>query len=216
METNDKAPLREEATIADMERIVDLLYGSTFTSNPAKVNEAKHVYPLDPSLKEKSWWKKRVVCLMNILLRHLELLRAENYKLTTFIPSSVRRRSMEYLQSSYLPHRIFVQLFERKEENKNYAPDKDFPLVHIANFITSSKQWYALPASVRAKQEHSEKGIRTWFCDSEIYGPYVYQVGAILYLKGYREIPQDDAQKVDDAETSEEDFEINSFSSGSV
>ncbi len=216
METNCKAPLREEATVADMERIVDLQYGSTFTSNPMKVDEGKHIYPLDPSLKEKSWWKKRLVCLMNILLRHLEMLRKENYKMSKFIPASVRRRSMEYLQSSYMPHRIFVQLFERRENNKCYAPDKDFPLIHIVQFITSSAQWYALPNRERLKPEHTERAIRTWFCDSEVYGPNVYSEGPTLYLRGYRNIPSDDAQKTDDADTSEEDFEMNSFSSGSI
>jgi phage/plasmid-associated DNA primase len=216
METNCKAPLREEATIADMERIVDLQYGSTFTSNPMKVDESKHIYPLDPSLKEKSWWKKRLVCLMNILLRHLDMLRKENYKMAKFIPASVRRRSMEYLQSSYMPHRIFVQLFERRENNKCYAPDKDFPLIHIVQFITSSAQWYALPNRERLKPEHTERAIRTWFCDSEVYGPNVYSEGPTLFLRGYRNIPPDDAQRADDADTSEEDFEMNSFSSGSI
>jgi phage/plasmid-associated DNA primase len=216
METNCKAPLREEATVADMERIVDLLYGSTFTSNPMKVDESKHIYPLDPSLKEKSWWKKRLVGLMNILLRHLEMLRKENYKMAKFIPASVRRRSMEYLQSSYMPHRIFVQLFERRENNKRYAPDKDFPLIHIVQFITSSAQWYALTNKERLKPEHTERAIRTWFCDSEVYGPNVYSEGPTLFLRGYRNIPPDDAQKTDDADTSEEDFEMNSFSSGSI
>ncbi len=217
METNAMAPLREEATIADAERIIDMHYGSTFTSNPSKVNPSRHVYPLDPTLKEKGWWKKRINCLMNILLRHLELLRKENYKLAKFIPASVRKRSQEYLQSSYLPHRIFVQLFERKEEGKQYVPDKDLAVAHIVQFITSSKQWYALPLRERAKPEHSEKQIRTWLIDSEIYGPCLYNVGRALFLRDFREIPSEDIlHEGDEEETSEEDFEMNSFSSGSV
>jgi phage/plasmid-associated DNA primase len=215
METNAKAPLREEATTADAERIIDLLYASTFTSNPSKVNKDKHIYPLDPTLKEKSWWKRRINGLMNILLRYLDMLRKEDYKMAKFIPASVRRRSMEYLQSSYLPHRIFVQLFERKEEGRHYLPDTDFSMTHIVQFITSSKQWYALPPSIRAKPEHSDRAIRNWFGDSDVYGPNIYAVGKLLYLGGYREIPLNDAQN-EDEETSEEDFEMNSFSSGSV
>lgn len=213
METNERPPLREEATIADAERILDLLFGSTFTSNALKVDESKHIYPLDPSLKDREWWKKRINCLMNILLRHLRLLRDENYKMAKFIPASVRRRSMEYLQSSYLPHRVFVQLFEKRQEGKQYVPDKDMYLAHVITFITSSAQWYALPASVRVKPEHSSKAIRQWFLNSDVYGESVYKTGTALYLRGYREIPAEEKEEMEEEEeTSEEDFEINSFS----
>ena len=207
METNERPPLREEATTADVERFVDLLYGSTFTSNPMKVDESKHVYPLDPTLKERTWWKDRRICLMNMLLRHLKMLKDENYKMSKFIPASVRRRSLEYLQSSFMPHRIFAQLFEKKDDDKVYLPDKDMFLTHIVQFITSSKQWYALPMSVRAKPEHSERSIRTWFINSDVYGESLYKYGNDLMLRDYREIPIDNGT-VDDEETSEESFEI--------
>ncbi len=215
METNERPPLREESTVADAERIVDMLCGSTFTSNAMKVDIAKHIYPLDPSLKEREWWKQRLNCLMNILLRHLKLLRDENYKMAKFIPPSVRRRSLEYLQSSFLPHRVFVQLFEKKQEGREYVPDKDMYLAHIITFITSSPQWYALPASVRVKPEHSPKAIRQWFINSDVYGESVYKVGTALYLRGYREVPNEEKEVSDDEEeeeTSEEDFEMESFS----
>ncbi len=208
METNAVPPLREEATTADAERIIDLLYGSTFTSNPMKVDERNHVYPLDPSLKERTWWKERIVCLMNMLLRYLKLLKEENYKMAKFIPPSVRRRSLEYLQSSYLPHRIFVQLFERKEEGKIYSPDKDMFLTHVVQFIMSSQQWHAVPMSIKVKPEHSERHIRNWFINSDVYGESLYEYGNDYMLEGYREIPMIDKQ-VDDEATSEESFEMN-------
>ena len=215
METNAIPPLREEATVADAERIIDMLYGSNFTSNTMKVDERKNIYLMDPSLKEREWWKQRINCLMNMLLRHLRLLRDENYKMSKFIPAVVRRRSLEYLQSSFLPHRVFVQLFEKKQEGKEYVPDKDLFLAHIITFITASPQWYALPASVRVKPEHSPKAIRQWFINSDVYGESIYKLGTALYLRGYREIPpeeKDVEEEVDEEETSEEDFEIESFS----
>lgn len=130
-----------------------------------------------------------------------------------FIPASVRRRSLEYLQSSYLPHRVFVQLFEKRQEGKEYVPDKDMYLAHVITFITSSAQWYALPASVRVKPEHSSKAIRQWFLNSDVYGESVYKTGTALYLRGYREIPAEEKEEMEEEEeTSEEDFEINSFS----
>ena len=216
LETNARPPLREEATYAEAERFIDQLYRSTFTSNKAKWNEKKFVFPLDPTLKERQWWKDRRLVFMNMIVRQLWKLRDNKYKLNDFVPQSVRDRSQEYLQGSFLAHRIFVQLYEKRKEDVTYRLDYDFSINQIVMAIQSCPQWYNLPPHVKNKPENSANSIKRFFKESEHYMEDVYKrSNNSYYLRDYREIEaEEEAQQLDD--TSSEDFDIASEESLSV
>jgi phage/plasmid-associated DNA primase len=222
LETNARPPLKEQMQVADVERFVDILYESTFTSNEEKINPEANVYAVDPTLKKEEFWKKRRVAFMNILIRQLQMLHKADYKFEDYIPQCVKDRSMEYLQSSYMPHRIFTQLYEKKDDDKRCSTDPSLNSVVIA--ITNSEQWYGLSNYVRTRPEHLSASIKKFFRESDIYGRLIYNDSRnrTLTLRGYRRIvdnmeyPSIQDAVVDTDSTSNESFEINSFSSEKV
>jgi len=143
-------------------------------------------------------------------------LRDNKYKLNDFVPQSVRDRSQEYLQGSFLAHRIFVQLYEKRKEDVTYRLDYDFSINQVVMAIQSCPQWYNLPQNVKNKPENSTASIKRFFRESEHYMEDVYKrANNSYYLRGYREIEaEEEVQQLDD--TSSEDFDIASEESLSV
>lgn len=185
METNEKPPFSEAPKDADAERINDILFGSKFCSTEEewdeKTGKTNYIYPLDAGLKEKL--KNSVIhknTMLNLLLQHLLLVKAQGYNIDFFKPESVKKRSFDYLQNSYDIHNIFKSLFESycEEKSTEYVnwkgeiEDRDWTLPKIAGHIRKSPDFNELPKKLQ--KEYKADVIIEFFCKNNFYKSIVY------------------------------------------
>lgn len=212
LETNSIPNLAEAAEVADIERMIDLLFGSLFTSNEAKIDESKHVYRKDTGLKVKQWWITRRNAFMMILIRQLFKLHDNNYDLGKLTPKSVLERTYLYTLDTHICYRLFRQIYCHRDEVRELPYegwDKDHTLQAIVDDIKMSEGWYQLPAYIRnAKDQETEK-MKSWFKTNEPFASLVYVSCRQNLLKGYRKRPKSLEDADDDATT---DLDIESAS----
>jgi phage/plasmid-associated DNA primase len=116
MECNKKPNLKEQPTKGDIRRIVDILFGSTFTPNEEDKNEKEHVYEADPLLKEDKWKVDYRVYFLNMLFNSLQELKKENYNIDKFIPNCVKDRSNKYLLGCCDVHQLFSDCYKQGDD----------------------------------------------------------------------------------------------------
>ena len=184
MECNVKPPFDEEPTGADVERIVDILFGSSFTAkNDEEIDEEKHIHKVNPELKPTL--KNSLIhrnTMLNILLSQLLELKKKGYNTDDFRPESVRLRSLDYLQNSYDIHNIFTSLFERRcEDNitkyknwKGEIEDADWTLPKIIKRIKESKEFYELPKN-KKKEYKKNEDFENFFNTNLFYKSIIYK-----------------------------------------
>ena len=216
LETNSVPNLAEAAETADVERIIDVLFGSLFTSNEAKLDESKHIYRKDPGLKVKQWWITRRNAFMMILIKQLFKFHDQNYDLGSITPKSVMERSYLYTLDSHIVYRLFRQIYCHRDEVQEPPYDdwdKDHTLQVIVDNIKSSEGWYGLPAYVRNAKDQETDRMKNWFKTNEPFASLVYVTNRQNFLKGYRKRPFSLNDAEDDATT---DLDIESESTFST
>jgi phage/plasmid-associated DNA primase len=185
VECNEKPPFSEAPKDADIERIVDIYFGSKFVLEESEwdinTGETNHIYPLNVLYKERAWRDAHKNAMLNILLERVLFLKNDGqYIVDKYKPESVKQRSLAYLQNSYDIHNIFSTLFERRnEENadryvnyKGNPSDEDWTLAKIAQKIRQSSEFHELS---KAKQkEYKADTIETFFRKNTFYKSSVY------------------------------------------
>ena len=213
LETNSIPNLAEAAETADTERLIDLLFGSLFTSNEAKWDESKHIYRKDPGLKVKDWWITRRNAFMRILIRQLFKLHDMNYDLGKLAPKSIMERTYLYTLDSHIVYRLFRQIYCLRDEVDQHPTydgwDTDHTLQSIVDNIKSSEHWYHLPSYIRNAKEQETDKMKNWFKNNEPFASLVYTRNRQNLLKGYRKRPYSMEDAGDDTTT---DLEIRSAS----
>ena len=212
LETNSIPNLAEAAQTADVERLIDLLFGSLFTSNEAKWDDSKHIYRKDPGLKIKNWWITRRNAFMRILIRQLFKFHDHNYDLGKLAPKAVLERTYLYTLDSHIVYRLFRQIYCHRDEVDKLPFDEwdvDHTLKTIVDNIKSSEYWYHLPAYVRNAKEQETERMKDWFKQNEPFSSLVYVKNRQNFLQGYRKRPFSIEDAMDDTTT---DLEIESAS----
>ncbi len=212
LETNSIPNLAEAAETADVERLIDLLFGSLFTSNEAKWDDSKHIYRKDPGLKVKDWWITRRNAFMKILIRQLFKLHDHNYDLGKLAPKAVLERTYLYTLDSHIVYRLFRQIYCHRDEIDT-IPYEEWDTAHtlqaIIDNIKSSEHWYHLPAYVRNAKEQETDRMKNWFKNNDPFASLVYVRSRQNFLKDYRKRPYSLEDAQDDTTT---DLEIRSQS----
>ena len=175
-ECNERPLLKETPTKADIRRITDILFSSTFTENAEEVDEKKHIYKADPTLKDISFKEKHRVYFMNILMEHIQILKENNYTFDKFIPEAVKERSNAYLQSCCEIHNLFIQLYEPANYEKT-LPESKKPFISINDVSRRLRtlEDYNLLPKIR-KAEFKNENIKKFFSTNK------------MYAKDYREV----------------------------
>lgn len=196
MECNEKPQLNETPTQADAERILDCLFPSLFTSKEEMCDEGKLIFPQDPSLKSKEWKDQHKNAFMNILIEHLLILKNAKYNIDAFVPETVKKRSLEYLQDSFDIHNIFTTLFEKRRESmapryrnyKNARSDKDWSLAAIVKHLRGSQEFANLPKQQQCSKELRSGAMKSFFKTNVFYKNDVkFDLGSKQnILKGWR------------------------------
>lgn len=196
-ECNVKPLFAEAPTQADARRIVDLPFNSTFVDDESMVDNSKHMYLLDPTLKSQQWRDDHKNVMLNILVHNFMELKETNYNLNSFRPQYILDRSNEYLQQSYDIHTIFLELFEERDETKsqlyqnfkgdsNGKGDVDWSLDKIQQAIRGSESMRSLPK--HKQKEYTKKHIEEFFLTNKWYSKYI-KLGTDKHptvMKGWR------------------------------
>ena len=97
-ECNTKPNLAEEPQLADIARIIDLPFRSTFVSDVNEIDEANNIYPIDLNLKSLEFRDAHKCALIQILVDAHTVFTNNNFDFQ--IPESVKLRTNEYLEGS--------------------------------------------------------------------------------------------------------------------
>lgn len=99
VECNKKPLFSEDPTNAEIRRIIDLYFRSTFTEDSQKVDSQKHIYLANSMYKTKEFQEKHKFALLKILMtEHIKFYEENNS--TLHIPNSVANRTQTYLELS--------------------------------------------------------------------------------------------------------------------
>lgn len=193
LEANAVPNMAEACMTADVERLLDTLFSSTFTSDEAKWDELKHVYPKNRQYTEVKFWTERRNAFMNLLIPKLYKLHEKDYDIGKFVPKEILHRTYMYTLESHLVYRLFKQIYKHKDEYKITTEpyegwDIDHTLQTIVNEIRSSEAWYGLPSYIRNNNDNSVDKMKKWFRDNEPFSRAVYEECRYVRLRGYRKI----------------------------
>jgi len=198
-EVNEKPPFAEEPTGADIRRYTDILFGSKFVNDEALVDETKHIYLANLSIKETEWKTKRRNAFLNILIDRANQLRDNNYDIVE--PQSVKDRTASYMNSQFPIYAIFLELFEERNPDnaKMYRGidgkenDTDWSLASVVKVIKASNKFtQELPKNVKKSYEKSS-AIKDFFNKFAPLKKLMYSDSKNQhYIKGWRKIIPDD------------------------
>lgn len=111
LECNKKPLLEEEPTDADMRRNIDLLFESKFTDDRDIINNI-NIFPKNSYYKEEKFRNKHKFALLKILFEHNK----NHYTKELKIPDKIKKRTMEYMESSVEIFEWFMETFEKTNE----------------------------------------------------------------------------------------------------
>lgn len=97
-ECNKKPLFAEEPTHAEVERIIDIPFRSTFTTDKEQLNDELYIFECKQEYKEETFQHSHKTALLKILMIAYESYAKNNCVLD--IPLSIKQRTAEYLEKS--------------------------------------------------------------------------------------------------------------------
>jgi phage/plasmid-associated DNA primase len=117
VEANKKPLLAEEPTDADIRRIIDIYFRSSYTEDKSKVDNANNIYLANTYYKTSEFQNKYKYALLHILFEEYKKYKNNNFHL--FVPKSIEERTKLYLELS----NNIVQWFKDNYKNTNNSSD---------------------------------------------------------------------------------------------
>jgi phage/plasmid-associated DNA primase len=145
IECNKRPLFKEEPGDAEVRRIIDILFRSSFVSDETQVNPSNNIFKANPLYKTREFQEKHKYALLKILMQE----HYKYYKLnkSTFkLPQSIIDRSRQYLEMSCNIVEWFKDNYEETSELTEYTPIKD-----IYELFKTSEFYCNLSKADRAK-----------------------------------------------------------------
>jgi len=98
-ECNDKPDFNEAITKAEVRRIIDIYFKSSFTDNAADVNPSKNIYKANKKYKERQFQEQHKYALFKILTEYHRKFSIDNNS-TFIMPTTILNRTQNYLENS--------------------------------------------------------------------------------------------------------------------
>lgn len=153
LETNKKPLLAEQSLTAEIERIIDLPFRSTFTTNPDDIDHSKLIYEADHELKSERFQVQHRCAMMKIMFDYYKIFSTNNLKFT--VPLHIIERTFDYIAKSDDILQWFLDNYEKSDDPKAQVKTKD---VH-AHFMESGCYRSATNAQ---KSQYSKP---SWFAE---------------------------------------------------
>lgn len=136
VECNKRPLFAEEPTDAEIRRLIDLQFKSTFTSDASLIDPSKNIYLANSVYKTKDFQHKHKFALIRILLDEHKKYRANNCCL--HIPKSTSYRTQSYLEMSCNIVQWFKENYEYTGINDHVQKVKDiFELFSNSNYYAN-------------------------------------------------------------------------------
>jgi len=142
-------------------RIVDILFGSKFTTDKNEIDNIT-IFEANAYYKSTEFLDKIRVVYTNIIFEYLQLLHKQNYNIDYFIPESIKKRSLDYIQSSNIIHNIFIELFDESKEDNSFLQ-----IDNVITTITSSNYFNQL--TKKQQGEFKNSTIKLYFKTNDTY-----------------------------------------------
>jgi phage/plasmid-associated DNA primase len=188
LECNSKPDFQDEPTRAEYERLIDLEFPNTFTTDDNLIDNIKF-FKAETKYKEDYWRLDYRQSFIHILINYATKLRANKYKFS--IPQSIRDRTNKYLEKSFPIIELFNNYYEKSTDNKDFIKLSDI-VVRIHN----SEEYNNF--NKNEKNNYTDKKIREFIKNNPYFDKCYFEekrVGNLKYkniLVGYKEIITDD------------------------
>ena len=148
IECNKKPLFSEEPTDADIRRIIDIQFRSSFTQNKELLDDSKYIYEANIFYKTDEFKEKYKFALLKILMDAHKIYKNNNYIFT--IPKTVEERTRKYLEMSY----NILQWFKENYEYTN-NPNDICRMIVLYNDFTKSIHFTSLTKTQQKKYNKS-------------------------------------------------------------
>jgi len=115
-ESNDEILLKSNPKQAELQRILVLIYKSSFLDNVEEDDAFNNIYKQNPLYKTIEWKNEYKMSLIYILLDYYKKFQENNYKFN--IPEEIKDFSNKYLKKSSIMLSIFNEYFEFDNNSK--------------------------------------------------------------------------------------------------
>lgn len=172
LECNAKPLFAEEPTVADANRIIDILFGSFFTEEKEKIDEKNHIYPVNKYYKTEEFKDKYKRAFVRMLLDKYKNYADNEHNL--MIPDCVKNRTTAYLELSCNIITWFKENYEYTKSRKDYVKMKD-----IYEIFKSSDYFFNLAKN--EKRKYNYKYFNDYFMNHVFYSK--------CYTDNYKDLP---------------------------
>jgi hypothetical protein len=148
-------------------RIIDILFSSKFTFDKTEIDNIT-VFEGNVYYKSTEFLDKIRIVYTNIIIEYLQLLHKQNYNIDYFIPNSIKKRSLDYIQSSNTIHNIFIELFDENKEDNSFIKIDEV-------ILTISSSVYFNQLSKKQQGEFKNSTIKEYFKTNDTYKKSYYE-----------------------------------------
>ncbi len=148
VEANKKPLFAEEPTNADVRRIVDVVFRSSYTQNKDLVNKENNIYLANTYYKTPEFQNKYKCALLKILMEAYKKHKEYDYKLK--IPKTIEERTSQYLELSCNILQWFKDNYELTNNEENICKMKD-----LYDDFSSSTYFHTLTKNEKRKYNKS-------------------------------------------------------------
>jgi len=117
LECNEKLRIAGKIDNSVLERVLDIPFVSTFTSNLELVDEKNNIYPADTKYKTDKWKREYRCAMFKYIINNADK--------ELYIPDVVIKRSNEYVMSSDILYTWINSNYTKVEDENEYVKVKD-------------------------------------------------------------------------------------------
>ena len=117
LECNQKLRIAGKIDSSVLERILDIPFVSTFTSNLDLVDESNHIYPANTEYKTEKWKREHRCALFKYILNNADK--------ELYIPEVIVTRSRDYVMESDILYNWINSSYTKVEDENEYIKIKD-------------------------------------------------------------------------------------------
>lgn len=163
LEANKRPLFAEEPTEADARRIIDIYFGTKYTSDEELVDEQNNIYLANEYYKTDEFKKKYRYALLKILMNVYKRYKDSNYIFK--IPKSIKDRTTQYLEMSCNILQWFKDNYKHTDNKNDICKMRDL----YDNFSSST---YFINLTKNEKRKYNKSYFSDYISNNSFLGKY--------------------------------------------
>jgi phage/plasmid-associated DNA primase len=160
LEANKRPLFAEEPTEADARRIIDIYFGTKYTTDKELIDEENNIYMANEYYKTSEFRKKYKYALLKILMESYKEYKKNNYVFE--VPHTIKERTTQYLEMS-------CNILQWFKDNYKYTGDKNSICKMKDLFEDFSTSSYFINLTKNEKRKYN----KSYFCDYVINNSFL-------------------------------------------